>query len=1164
MIETGGKRSASFIVFFPAGTVGGLAEILFDIETTGNADIAFLTAEGQSEARFEGERVSALFVDALVRITRAADGGGPRNRAPVANAGSDRNVNEGATVSLDASASSDADGDNLTFAWQQVGGEPVELADADTDSPSFIVPDNGTFTFRVTVSDGQLDSTDDVIVSAVNVVPAVNAGADRDAIQGQPLTLDVTFADPSSVDTEAGHAATIDWGDGTGVTTIDPATSPFSAEHTYELEDLPAQVTVTVSVTDKDNGTGTDTVVVTVAPSELQPPEANAGADQTVNEGDLVSFTGLGSVDLDGDIVSYAWDFGDGETGVGAIQAHTYDQDGTFFVTLTVTDNDDLIGEAIIVVTVENVAPVVVPGAAQAGTEGSRISVSATFADVGVEDSHTATIDWADGTTTTLDPARSPLSAEHVYRNDGEFVVTITVSDEQDSGSATLEVNLDDVAPRVDAGDPLAGLVNDEIQLTARLTDAGADDTHTAQINWGDGTTTAGTVTIEDGSGTVAGTHTYLSDGVFTVTVTVTDIEDDDVSGTDTTESRIVEAAPLTAGLAGSELQLRLAGQPLEDGARVNAGQPIAATFRITNTGTDATPAGTEVQLFVNGVAHATFDAGSLAGGASKGFRIPSEAGPAITQTSPGIVVVQVGTEISTFVVPEAVLTISELEVIPRVAGSGIIIEISAVATNDGGVDAIFPVDVRVDNSSEVSQLTLAAGGTADVIRLIQVPDELPATGITSAGSHEVLVDGQTDRYRVNPPAIRTPIPTSYNFDPNATTSFDENGNTLVAVSGEPITIGLGSITLGIPVRAARGVKVASFVDTASGLSIIGRDVSIPLRDPVTGELLVKLKGTLQSELEGNGLDDPAGGTFESLTLETDERSEDLSTDDERVGTLSASVSADLESLPAGVNVEMTITKQLDNEDRTKAELEVRQEEQGLRIANEAGVVTVNASELTPDDLGVVRVETKISFRWILQFGAANVRFAIVHDDGSVELVKAGCDELPDANLEIACRAETEGGFSEFSLLALAKEPANFVASNLTITPEVVEPGEPVKITVDIENQGVDFDSFSAILEIKGPDDADFAPVAVRGIPLAGGERGTLRFFVPAAEIEGPYDVRIENLSRSYEVARIINLEDLRIENLAIRPATVEPGQPVSITADVLTTVPKREARRSS
>ena len=54
-----------------------------------------------------------------------------------------------------------------------------------------------------------------------------------------------------------------------------------------------------------------------------------------------VAFDGSASFDSDGTIVSYAWDFGDGNSATGATANHTYAAAGSYVVVLTVTDNDN-------------------------------------------------------------------------------------------------------------------------------------------------------------------------------------------------------------------------------------------------------------------------------------------------------------------------------------------------------------------------------------------------------------------------------------------------------------------------------------------------------------------------------------------------------------------------------------------------------------------------------------------------------------------------------------------------------------------------------------------------------------------------------------------------------------------------------------------------------
>ncbi len=69
------------------------------------------------------------------------------------------------------------------------------------------------------------------------------------------------------------------------------------------------------------------------------PPTANANGPYAGTTGVAVNFSSAGSSDPDGNIVSYAWDFGDSGTSSSANPAHTYAAAGTYTVRLTVTDN---------------------------------------------------------------------------------------------------------------------------------------------------------------------------------------------------------------------------------------------------------------------------------------------------------------------------------------------------------------------------------------------------------------------------------------------------------------------------------------------------------------------------------------------------------------------------------------------------------------------------------------------------------------------------------------------------------------------------------------------------------------------------------------------------------------------------------------------------------
>lgn len=101
------------------------------------------------------------------------DGGGKTNQEPVANAGPDLQVSRNFTVNLDASGSSDADGDALTYSWTQIAGPAVDGTPLSGATPAFVAPSEvGTIIFELVVNDGTENSPADTVM--INVLEDVN------------------------------------------------------------------------------------------------------------------------------------------------------------------------------------------------------------------------------------------------------------------------------------------------------------------------------------------------------------------------------------------------------------------------------------------------------------------------------------------------------------------------------------------------------------------------------------------------------------------------------------------------------------------------------------------------------------------------------------------------------------------------------------------------------------------------------------------------------------------------------------------------------------------------------------------------------------------------------------------------------------------------------
>jgi alpha-tubulin suppressor-like RCC1 family protein len=174
------------------------------------------------------------------------------------------------------------------------------------------------------------------------------------------------------------------------------------------------------------------------------PPEAHAAAQpSSITEGDAVTLDATGSIDPNGDPLTYAWDFGDGSSASGATVSHTYLDDGEYTAVLVVTDPYHLSASASVTVTVTNAAPTIgtMTGPPDPVTVGTIMWISGLFTDPGPLDTHTGQTDWGDNTTDSPTITGSSgtwgLTATHIYTVPGVYAPTIEVRDD-DGGSDTL------------------------------------------------------------------------------------------------------------------------------------------------------------------------------------------------------------------------------------------------------------------------------------------------------------------------------------------------------------------------------------------------------------------------------------------------------------------------------------------------------------------------------------------------------------------------------------------------------------------------------------------------------------------------------------------------------------------------------------------------------
>lgn len=307
----------------------------------------------------------------------------PPNVVPTANAGADQSIQLPAnSVTLDGSASSDADGTITSYAWTKIAGPTqYNITNANTVNPSVTNLEAGTYLLRLVVTDN--DGATDADTVAVNVgaaPPPPNVPPTARAGNDQSIQL------PTNSVTLDGSASTDADGTITGY-----AWSKISGPVQYNISNA-NNVSTTVTglaegsymfrlvVTDNNGATGYDTVVVNVTPAPPNvPPVANAGNDQSIQlPVNSVNLSGAASGDADGTISGYAWSKVSGPAQFNISNANSVNTSvtnlvaGTYAFRLVVTDNNGATDDDTVIV---NVAPAPpppnIPPVANAGSDHS-------------------------------------------------------------------------------------------------------------------------------------------------------------------------------------------------------------------------------------------------------------------------------------------------------------------------------------------------------------------------------------------------------------------------------------------------------------------------------------------------------------------------------------------------------------------------------------------------------------------------------------------------------------------------------------------------------------------------------------------------------------------------------------------------------------------------
>jgi len=307
----------------------------FAAEGTYSVTLTVFDAENLSDA----ETVS-------ITITKAAEPTPPENTAPTAVfTASATSAMIGQDIAFNGTASADSDGTIASYAWNFGDG-----ATATDSKVTHAYTTAGTYTIQLTVTDddGKTATTTLSVTIAEAPVIATPTAAFTTTPNAPIAGASVSFDGSSSASAKAGGTiASYAWDFGDGATaTGSKATHAYATAGTY---------TVRLNVTDDEGKTAQCAKSLTIA-KNAAPTASISLAAASAATGETIAFDASASSDVDGSVVSYAWDFGDGATATGKTASHAFTVAGKFAVTLSVVDDLGATGSTYAIVTVTGTA----------------------------------------------------------------------------------------------------------------------------------------------------------------------------------------------------------------------------------------------------------------------------------------------------------------------------------------------------------------------------------------------------------------------------------------------------------------------------------------------------------------------------------------------------------------------------------------------------------------------------------------------------------------------------------------------------------------------------------------------------------------------------------------------------------------------------------------
>lgn len=408
-----------------------------------------------------------------------------RNHAPIANGGADREAIVGELVSLDASLSTDADEDPLTFRWElKAPSGSAAVLDTTNATQTAFTPDLvGMYEIRLVATDGVDDSPPDTIrvearaASAANQAPRALVGSNVEVLVGTSVTLD--GRDSSDPDNDP---LFFEWSIQTRPTGSSAQLDQPSSPTPVVTPEVAGPYEISLVVSDGELSSPPEVVVVTAIEEQNRPPIADAGRDIAVATGSQAQLDGTNSADPEGAQLTYIWSLVSAPTGSTASLSAAdvarpllqTDVDGVYVAQLVVDDGELQSGPDTVEITAAsgNVPPSANAGPDQTVDVGSLVVLDGT--DSSDPENTTLTYAWAFMTRPTGSAAAlsDKNEAQPSFTPDraGTYVVDLEVFDgEHQSAPDSVTITAIDPndAPVADAGTSRSGRAGENIMLDA-------------------------------------------------------------------------------------------------------------------------------------------------------------------------------------------------------------------------------------------------------------------------------------------------------------------------------------------------------------------------------------------------------------------------------------------------------------------------------------------------------------------------------------------------------------------------------------------------------------------------------------------------------------------------------------------------------------------------